>query len=111
MGKSICQLVEIPIIVKRWPPEPVHGKEAVTFFTVKQRFINHTLVECHLMTGRTHQIRVHFAAINHPVEGDPLYSGKNYQALTTSGQLLTAVGLKLIHPTSKKRDGFHHQSS
>ncbi|HKM10263.1 MAG TPA: pseudouridine synthase, partial [Bacilli bacterium] len=87
---------------QKMAPEPVHGKEAVTFFTVKQRFTNHTLVECHLMTGRTHQIRVHFAAINHPVEGDPLYSGKNYQALTTSGQLLTAVGLKLIHPTSKK---------
>ncbi|MDD2209678.1 MAG: RluA family pseudouridine synthase [Bacilli bacterium] len=101
-GKIDMPIGRDPHYRQKMAPEPVHGKEAVTFFTVKQRFTNHTLVECHLMTGRTHQIRVHFAAINHPVEGDPLYSGKNYQALTTSGQLLTAVGLKLIHPTSKK---------
>lgn len=82
--------------------EAKNGKDAITNFIVKKRFSQHTLIECHLVTGRTHQIRVHLAAINHPVEGDPLYSGMNYQTITKSGQLLTAVSLKLIHPTTKK---------
>lgn len=79
-----------------------NSKEAITNFVVKQRFKNHTLVECHLVTGRTHQIRVHFSYIGFPIEGDPLYGGKNYDILYKGGQLLTAVALKLIHPTTKK---------
>jgi 23S rRNA pseudouridine1911/1915/1917 synthase len=101
-GKIDMPIGRDPQYRQKMAAELVHGKEAITFFTVKQRFSTHTLVECHLVTGRTHQIRVHFAKISHAVEGDPLYAGKNYDAITTSGQLLCAVGLKLIHPTSKK---------
>lgn len=101
-GKIDMPIGRDPHYRQKMAPVKVNGKDAITYFNVKQRFTNHTLVECHLVTGRTHQIRVHFAAIDHPVEGDPLYAGKNYDALTTSGQLLTAVELKLIHPTSKK---------
>ena len=78
------------------------GKPATTHFVVMERFKDHTLVKCQLVSGRTHQIRVHMAAINHPVEGDPLYAGKNYDKLYKNGQLLTAYKLKLIHPTTKK---------
>ena len=78
------------------------GKPATTHFQVLERFNDHTLVKCQLVSGRTHQIRVHMAAINHPVEGDPLYAGRNYDKLYKNGQLLTAYKLKLIHPTSKK---------
>ena len=78
------------------------GKPATTHFQVIERFNDHTLVKCQLVSGRTHQIRVHMAAINHPVEGDPLYAGKNYDKLYKNGQLLTAYKLKLIHPTTKK---------
>ena len=78
------------------------GKPATTHFQVVERFKEHTLVKCQLVSGRTHQIRVHMAAINHPVEGDPLYAGRNYDKLYKNGQLLTAYKLKLIHPTSKK---------
>ena len=78
------------------------GKPATTHFQVLERFNNHTLVKCQLVSGRTHQIRVHMSAINHPVEGDPLYAGKNYDKLYKNGQLLTAYKLKLIHPTTKK---------
>ena len=78
------------------------GKPATTHFQVLERFKDHTLVKCQLVSGRTHQIRVHMAAINHPVEGDPLYAGRNYDKLYKNGQLLTAYKLKLIHPTSKK---------
>ena len=79
-----------------------NGKPATTHFQVVERFKEHTLVKCQLVSGRTHQIRVHMSAINHPVEGDPLYAGRNYDKLYKNGQLLTAYKLKLIHPTSKK---------
>ena len=78
------------------------GKPATTHFQVVARYKDHTLVKCQLVSGRTHQIRVHMAAIGHPVEGDPLYAGRNYDRLFKNGQLLTAYKLKLIHPTTKK---------
>ena len=83
-----------------------NSKEAITYFKVLQRFSDHTLVECHLKTGRTHQIRVHFSYIGYPVEGDPLYSGRKYDTLYKNGQLLVAVGLKLIHPSTNKEMEF-----
>ena len=83
-----------------------NSKEAITNFDVIKRYTNNTLVECHLLTGRTHQIRVHMAFIEHPVEGDPIYGGRNYKKLYDGGQLLTAVKLKLIHPRSKKEMEF-----
>ncbi|GIX39680.1 MAG: ribosomal large subunit pseudouridine synthase D [Silanimonas sp.] len=52
-----------------------NGREAVTHYRVRERFRSHTLVECRLETGRTHQIRVHMAHIRHPLVGDPLYGG------------------------------------
>ncbi|TVX95511.1 RluA family pseudouridine synthase [Cohnella terricola] len=52
------------------------GDPAVTHYEVVERFADHTLVRLHLETGRTHQIRVHMAAINHPLAGDGLYGGK-----------------------------------
>ena len=78
------------------------GKPAITHFQVLERFKEHTLVKCQLVSGRTHQIRVHMSAIGHPVEGDPLYAGKNYDKLYKDGQLLVAYKLKLIHPRTKK---------
>ena len=78
------------------------GKPATTHFQVLERFNDHTLVKCQLVSGRTHQIRVHMSAIGHSVEGDPLYAGRNYDKLYKNGQLLTAYKLKLIHPSSKK---------
>lgn len=77
------------------------GKEAITHFHVAQRFNNVTLVECRLETGRTHQIRVHFEYIRHPVVGDPLYGKKN-DAIYQGGQLLHAKELTLVHPTTGK---------
>ena len=83
-----------------------NSKPATTHFKVLQRFSNNTLVECKLVTGRTHQIRVHMAEIGHPVEGDPLYGSRTYDKLYKGGQLLTAYKLRLIHPTSKKEMEF-----
>ena len=52
------------------------GKEALTKYTVIKQFKNFTLVEAEILTGRTHQIRAHFNALNHPVVGDKLYKQK-----------------------------------
>ena len=49
------------------------GRQAVTGYRVRERFDGWTLLELDLVTGRTHQIRVHLAAIGHPVAGDPVY--------------------------------------
>ncbi len=51
------------------------GKPAVTHYRVRERFRAHTLIECRLETGRTHQIRVHMAHVRHPLIGDSLYGG------------------------------------
>ncbi|HEX6193058.1 MAG TPA: RluA family pseudouridine synthase [Chitinophagaceae bacterium] len=56
-------------------PEGDHGKEAITHYTVKERFGYVTLVECVLETGRTHQIRVHMKSIGHPLFNDDFYGG------------------------------------
>ena len=49
------------------------GRAAVTGYRVRERLAGWTLLELDLVTGRTHQIRVHLDAIGHPVAGDPLY--------------------------------------
>jgi 23S rRNA pseudouridine1911/1915/1917 synthase len=51
------------------------GKPAVTHYRVRERFRAHTLVECRLETGRTHQIRVHMTHVHHPLVGDAVYGG------------------------------------
>jgi 23S rRNA pseudouridine1911/1915/1917 synthase len=53
-----------------------HGREALTEFRVLERFPGFTYLEIRIGTGRTHQIRAHFAAIGHPVAGDRLYGAK-----------------------------------
>ena len=81
-----------------------NSKEAVTSFYVKERFDGYTLVECHLKTGRTHQIRVHMQFIKHPVVGDQKYSFR--KPATSNGQLLHAFELSLIHPTTNEKMTF-----
>lgn len=76
-----------------------NAKPARTFFTVKERFSNNTLVDCRLETGRTHQIRVHMSYIHHPVTGDIVY-GAPCRRMDTQGQTLHAYRLSLVHPTT-----------
>ena len=79
------------------------GKEAITFFHVEQRFKKHTFVSLKLLTGRTHQIRVHMAFIGHPVEGDSVYCRN---CMDFNGQLLHAYRITLMHPTTKETMSF-----
>jgi len=74
------------------------GKEAVTHFTVLERFLDYTLIECVLETGRTHQIRVHMDYIGYPIVGDPLYGPK--KTIKGNGQFLHAKTLAFTHPTT-----------
>ncbi len=87
------------------------GKPAVTHYTVNERYRGHTRVDVSLETGRTHQIRVHFAWRRHPLIGDPVYGGRlalpagATQALIDAlrgfhRQALHAARLEFAHPAS-----------
>ena len=92
-----------------------NGKQAVTHYTVLERFGYTSLVECRLETGRTHQIRVHFQYAGHPLFNDPEYGGNRILRGTTftkyrqfvencfkilPRQALHAKSLGLIHPST-----------
>ena len=83
------------------------GKEARTRYQVEQRFTSPaptTLVRASLETGRTHQIRVHLAAIGHPVAGDEPYSqGRSLPGATITRPFLHAYELAFDHPTTGER--------
>jgi 23S rRNA pseudouridine1911/1915/1917 synthase len=78
------------------------GKPAVTHYEVVEAFGPASLLEVHLETGRTHQIRVHFAAVRHPCCGDPLYGCDPVlsKRLGLDRQWLHATGLGFEHPGS-----------
>lgn len=76
------------------------GKHAITHFEVIEQFDQYALIKCHLETGRTHQIRVHLAYINHPILGDPIYGPKKVYGDT--GQYLHAYQLEFNHPIKKE---------
>jgi 23S rRNA pseudouridine1911/1915/1917 synthase len=78
------------------------GRQARTRYTVERTFtepVEVALLECRLDTGRTHQIRVHLAAIDHPVVGDDRYGGAR-QTLVVPRPFLHATELGLTHPTT-----------
>ncbi|MEO7445666.1 MAG: RluA family pseudouridine synthase [Ferruginibacter sp.] len=98
-------------------PEGEHGKEAITHYTVLERFNYVTLVECRLETGRTHQIRVHMQHIGHPLFNDDFYGGDRivkgtvytkYKQFVDNcfslcpRQALHARELGFIHPVTRK---------
>lgn len=76
-----------------------NGKKSITHFQVIEEFRNCSLINCQLETGRTHQIRVHFSSIGHPLIGDTLYGNKNFLC---NGQVLICYKLSFIHPITKK---------
>ncbi|HEU0244475.1 MAG TPA: RluA family pseudouridine synthase [Candidatus Limnocylindrales bacterium] len=80
------------------------GRRAVTGYRVRERFAGWTLLELDLVTGRTHQIRVHLAALGHPVAGDPVY-GTGTSRRGPDGlerMFLHAWKLELVSPTSAR---------
>lgn len=85
------------------------GKQAIIQYSVRQRYQHFTLLDVQLLTGRTHQIRVHMSYIKHPIVGDPLYRGSRnipqnidlelQQALQHfKRQALHATSINFLHP-------------
>jgi len=76
-----------------------NGHPCLTHYEVIKEFSTYSLVKCQLETGRTHQIRVHMAAIGHPILGDTLYASASN---LISRQALHSYRIQCIHPISKE---------
>ena len=104
--KDDCGTIDLPIgrhpkDRKKMAVTEKNSRNAVTHFTVLERFGDYTFLELRLETGRTHQIRVHMSHKGHAVLGDPLYApqaGKNRFGL--AGQCLHAKTVGFVHPRS-----------
>ncbi|GAB3761861.1 RluA family pseudouridine synthase [Microlunatus parietis] len=84
------------------------GRHSITHYTTLEAFVGATLLEVTLETGRTHQIRVHMAAIRHPCVGDPMYGANPVlaQRLGLDRQWLHAVRLGFTHPRTQEYVSF-----
>ncbi len=76
------------------------GREAHTEWTLLETLKGASLLDVHILTGRTHQIRVHMQSVHHPVAGDPIYGLK--KGVNVSRLMLHAYSLRLPHPRSGK---------
>lgn len=77
------------------------GRQAVTDYRVLKQFADFALVELHIHTGRTHQIRVHMAHIGHPVVGDATY-GRSHPTISIARPMLHAYKLGFTHPRTQQ---------
>jgi len=91
-----------PVHRKKQAVNAPRSRNAVTHYEVTGRGAGYTRVLCRLETGRTHQIRVHFQSIGHPLAGDALYGGAD-KLIGNAGQCLFAAALEFIHPRSGER--------
>lgn len=82
------------------------GKNAITHISIIKRYSGYTLVEVHLETGRTHQIRVHTKYIGYPVYNDPVYTNDK---CSDFGQFLHAKSLEFIHPITHEHMYFESE--
>jgi 23S rRNA pseudouridine1911/1915/1917 synthase len=110
---KICKPVgRDPIRRTRMRVGGLRPREAVTRYEVIRRFPNFTLLEAHPETGRTHQLRVHFAALGHPIVGDTTYGApgrlhiEGREVATLSRTFLHAGFLEFQHPRLRQAVGF-----
>lgn len=108
-GTILLPIGRHPVDRKKMSIHSKKSRNAETTWKVKERFILATLIDIDLKTGRTHQIRVHCAAINHPVMGDPVYGGRRRRipiettpghCLSVPRQMLHARRLEFTHPST-----------
>ena len=114
-GKYVSNIARNPKNRKKFSITEKGGKKAITYFTVRQNFSNvASLIECKLLTGRTHQIRVHLSSSGNSLLGDQKYGKKKIKLLKNvdknlhsclinfKRQALHAYFLGFIHPTKNK---------
>lgn len=112
-GASIDQPIGRHPVERKSMAVVASGKEAITHYRLEQRLVDFTLLRVRLETGRTHQIRVHMAHINHPIVGDPVYGGRLKLPRAASDELvaqlkgfkrqaLHAETLSIVHPESNE---------
>lgn len=112
------QTIDVPIgrhnIDRKKMSAQAIGKSAITHYRILDHYRGHTLIECQLETGRTHQIRVHMNFIHHPLFGDTTYGWRLKlppkmdtdladQLRQFKRQALHAKKLELVHPDTQKR--------
>ena len=86
-------------------PDSQGKRKAITKYKVLQKFKNYDLIEVEPKTGRKHQIRTHFAYLNHPIAGDKLYGFKNQLCpKNLKRQFLHATSLKITLPNGSKKE-------
>lgn len=97
-----------PVKRKKMAIRPEQGKPALSLWSVKKRFDSASLVEVILKTGRTHQIRVHFYAIGHPLIGETTYRPRRFRKKKQMAprQMLHSFFIGFRHPYSGKRMEF-----
>lgn len=112
--------IDRPIARDRWHRTRMtvaaNGRSALSIWKVRQRFEKFTLVDVEIKTGRTHQIRVHLASINHPIVGDATYNegrdntiadADTKRAVEKLGRVfLHAEKLSFVHPETEERLSF-----
>jgi len=97
---------------KKMSTHSPRGRTALTYWKIRERLPCAALLEVSIKSGRTHQIRVHLAAVGHPVVGDPVYGGRKHKYApadplqTARRQMLHARRLEFIHPRSGRRLSF-----
>jgi len=90
---------------KKMSTRAKRAKEAITEWEVIENFKNYTLIKVRIITGRTHQIRVHFSAMGHPIVGDKTYGRKTYiekgnKKIPVLRQMLHAWRIEFKHPVT-----------
>ena len=105
-GKIEAAVGRDPVRRARMKVDGIGARDAVTLYRVVRRFHHFTLVDAEPQTGRTHQIRVHFAYLHHPVVGDRMYgaAGKlrigSQERATLDRNFLHAARIEFLHPRS-----------
>lgn len=97
-GEVRLPIARHPVDRKRMAISRTRGKSAHTRYRVLERFSGYTLIEALLITGRTHQIRVHMTALGHPLIGDPVYGSCRRPEIKR--QALHAALVSFKHPRS-----------
>ncbi|MDD3991443.1 MAG: RluA family pseudouridine synthase [Desulfobacterales bacterium] len=110
-GKVTLPIGRHPVDRKKMSVHSRRPRSAETAWRVKEGYSGYALLEVRLMTGRTHQIRVHCAAVGHPLLGDRLYGGPNDLLLggtriVIPRQMLHAWHLTIRHPVRQTRMSF-----